>query len=483
MPYPPEVMEKLGMESLDLRMQNISRLMKRGVTFYKSISPAPVCASARACLATGLNYSRCGCKGNGENTPTDKKTFYKVLRDGGYNVGGVGKFDLHKPDFDWGRDPIGWHWKLEKYGFTKEYSIDSEGKRAGIKSAVNEFIKPGKRKRFKQPSQYRPRGPYMTFLHERGLMDEHIKDFKRRTGPFRMFMTEVTPLPDDAYDDNWVGQKALMMLEKFPKEQPWFLQVNFPGPHEPWDVTKRMKESVEGRLYPLPTGCSKEMAEELVDVRRNYTAMLENIDRNIGLMLEEIEKRGERENTIVIYASDHGEMLGDFGMWGKGKPWRGSERVPLAIAGPGIVDDKISDALVELQDLAMTIVDYAGLAMPEAVDSISLRPILEGIGEGHVHREYQCACLKESDNIYWKTITDGVFKLAREKGELRLFNLEEDPWENADISKENPEIVSELGKMVDTLVPDPEARPRSLSLLARICSVSEVIRPSRSRSP
>ncbi|MFX0100580.1 MAG: sulfatase [Candidatus Hodarchaeota archaeon] len=456
MPYPSEVMARLGMEPLDLRVPHISKLMKRGVTFYRNISPAPVCAPARACLATGLNYSRCGCKGNGENTPTDKKTFYKVLRDGGYNVGGVGKFDLHKPDFDWGRDPIGWHWKLEKYGFTKEFSIDSEGKRAGIKSAVNEFLEPGKRKRFKNPSQYRPWGPYMTFLHERGLMHEHIKDFNRRTGPFSMFITEVTPLPDDAYDDNWVGQNAVIMLKKFPKDQPWFLQVNFPGPHEPWDITKKMRESVERRQYPLPTGSAEEMAEELVDVRRNYTAMVENIDRNIGLMLEEVEKRGELDNTIVIYSSDHGEMLGDFGMWGKHKPWRGSERVPLVIAGPNIGKDMISDALVELQDLASTIVDYAGFSMPEAADSISLRPILEGDDEAHVHREYQCACLKESQKIYWKTITDGVFKLAREGGKTRLFNLKEDPWENVDISKENPDIVLKLEEMVDKLVPDPE---------------------------
>lgn len=456
MPYPPEVMSKLGMEPLDLQMPNITGLMERGVMFYKNISPAPVCGPARACLATGLNYARCGCLSNGHNTPIDKKTFYKVLRDGGYNVGGVGKFDLHKPDFDWGRDPLGWHWKLEKYGFTKEFSIDSEGKRAGIKSTVNEFIKPGKRKRFKDPSQYRPWGPYMTFLQERGLMHEHIKDFNRRKGPFSMFMTEPTPLPDDTYDDNWVGQNALMMLKKFPKDQPWFLQVNFPGPHEPWDVTERMKKSVEGRQYPLPTGSVEELEEVLIEVRRNYSAMVENIDRNVGLMLEEIKKRGEMENTIVIYAADHGEMLGDFGMWGKHKPWRGSESIPLVIAGPGISKNVIKDALVELQDLAATIVDYAGFTMPEAADSISLRPVLESADPNSPHREYQCACLKEGKKNYWKTISDGKFKLIREREKTSLFNIKEDPWENDDISEDHKDLVSEWKEKVDELVPDPD---------------------------
>jgi arylsulfatase len=376
--------------------------------------------------------------GNGQNTPTDKKTFYKVLRDGGYNVGGVGKFDLHKPDFE-----FWWNEKLEKYGFTKEFSLDSEGKRAGIKSAKR--------------NGGADMGPYMAFLKERGLMQDHIDDFKRRTGPFGHYFTEPTTLPDDAYDDNWVGQNALNMLKKFPEDEPWFLQVNFPGPHEPWDVTKRMKKSVEGRQYQLPNKGVEGFEEELVDVRRNYAAMVENIDRNVGLMLGEIEKRGELDNTIVIYASDHGEMLGDFGMYGKHKPWRGSESVPLVIAGPGINEDKISDALVELQDVSSTVVDFAGLNMPEAVDSISLRPILEDDDSSYIHREYQCACLKEGKKNYWKTITDGRFKLTRENGKTKLFDLIADPWENTDISKDNPNFVSKFQEMVDKLVPDPES--------------------------
>jgi arylsulfatase A-like enzyme len=149
-------------------------------------------------------------------------------------------------------------------------------------------------------------------------------------------------------------------------------------------------------------------------------------------------------------------MLGDFGMWGKHKPWRGSESVPLVMAGPGISENVIKDALVELQDLAATIVDYAGLSMPEARDSISLRPVLESTDPKSTHRDYQCASLKEGKNNYWKTICDGKFKLIREKGKTSLFNVKEDPWENIDISGQHEELVSDWEKKVDDLVPDPD---------------------------
>ena len=175
-----------------------------------------------------------------------------------------------------------------------------------------------------------------------------------------------------------ITKNAINMLKEFPKDKPWHLVVNFTGPHDPWDVTVRMKNNWKENSFPSPNKGDKKKIKEEIAVRQNYAAMLENIDRNIGLILDEVDKRGELDNTIIIYSSDHGEMLGDFECYGKTRPHRGSVRIPLVIAGPNIKEGVYSNALVELQDLTSTIIDYAGTKMEEAKDSISLRRILEG---------------------------------------------------------------------------------------------------------
>ena len=106
LPYSDEVFAKLGVPALPVKMDNLKKLMASGTTFTRAVTNSPLCVPARACLAAGRHYDRCGAYNNSFNYPLDQKTFYSVLKDGGYNVGGVGKFDVHKPILFWGRD--GW---------------------------------------------------------------------------------------------------------------------------------------------------------------------------------------------------------------------------------------------------------------------------------------------------------------------------------------------------------------------------------------
>ena len=178
----------------------------------------------------------------------------------------------------------------------------------------------------------------------------------------------------------------------------------------------------------------------------------ENIDRNIGLILDEVEKRGELDNTIITYSSDHGEMLSDFESYVKTRPYRSSVKIPLVIAGPNIKKGIYSDALVELQNLTSTMVDYTGARMEEAKDSLSLRHILEGNDE--LHRRYQISALDLSKVGVkeWKMISDGQFKFVVESGvTYRLYNMKDDPWENNDISEENPLILNKLLKELNLI--------------------------------
>ncbi len=419
LPFDETIYAEKSMQKLPIRMPNLKKIMDNGVTFKNAITSSPLCAPARACLASGLRYDKCGTPSNDENYPLDKKTFYSVLKDNNYSVGGVGKFDLHKPTHWWGLD--GWVDDLGILGFTD--GIDNAGKIDAIVSGEKE-----------------PKDPYMKYLYDNGLEKIHLNDMTNRKHG-----TNATELTEEAYCDNWVSNNAINMIEGFSDNKPWFIQVNFTGPHNPWDVTKRMRQAWEGVDFPYPNGWENKSSDiNIMDIRRNYAAMLENIDRNIALIIDEIIRRGELENTIIIYASDHGEMLGDFCKFGKCHPYRGSINIPLVISGPGIKKGIYCDELVELQDLTATITEYSGAIMKEATDSISLKPILEG---GNIkHREYQVSELNwEGKGIRWKSISDGRHKLIINKeNEYELYDLVNDPWENNNIAPQNEEIMKKI---------------------------------------
>nr|MDO8085355.1 sulfatase-like hydrolase/transferase [Candidatus Sigynarchaeum springense] len=455
MPYPDDVLARFGMSRLPLRMPVIEGLMAKGVTFYNCITPSPLCAPARSSLASGLRYEKTGVKGNGYNHPLELKTFYTVLKENGYTVGSCGKLDLRKPDHDFAG--TGWVPKHAALGFSEGYVIDNGGKHDAIRCGTT-YVDPadGRRKRYPDPTKVTPNCPYMRYLNDKGLMMVHVKDFARRARKYLGLPLDSspTPLPDDAYCDNWVTRNALDIINRFPAGKPWFLQVNFVCPHEPWDVTRRMRDAWKDVKFPGPNRGSKIAAGAEKKVRQNYAAMIENIDRNAGLIIDAVARRGELDNTIIVYSSDHGEMLGDFKKYGKSRPERGSVRVPLVIAGPGIKKGVIAGALVELQDLAATFLDYAGLAMPEAVDSKSLRPVLEGKADRH--RDHVVSALHAREGIIgskkvgWRVASDGRFKLVLHANRTAsLYDLDADPWENKDVATIHPKEVKRLKDILD----------------------------------
>ena len=128
---------------------------------------------------------------------------------------------------------------------------------------------------------------------------------------------------------------------------------------------------------PAPNGVNEYSPAINQTIRQNYTAMCENIDRVIGLYLDKLAGKGELENTIVIFSSDHGEMLGDHGLWGKIVPYQPSASVPLIVSGPGVRQGTTSSALVSLIDLTASFLDYAGVLRPKDMDSRLLRSVVE----------------------------------------------------------------------------------------------------------
>ena len=406
---------------LPVRTPNLDQLAANGVLFSRAITPSPLCAPARACLASGRDYHRCRVPSNAVDYPLDQPTYYQALRDAGYHVAGVGKFDLHKATLDWGLDGKR---LIHEWGFSD--GIDNEGKYDGVGSGAEE-----------------PKGPYMAFLHERGLAAQHVKDLHER---HHSWDTYPTPLPDDAYCDNWVAENGLSLLREFPEDRPWHLVINFTGPHNPMDVTESMLDGWRDVSFPPPNANDQLDAEAHSLIRQNYSAMVENIDRHVGRFLAEVEARGELDNTLILYSSDHGEMLGDHNRWGKGTFHQASVGIPMIVSGPGIRQGIQSSAIVPLHDLTATILDWAGVdGLPE-MDSRSLRPVLEG--RSVPHRECVTAGLGK-----WRMICDDRYKLVlREDAEPLLFDTIEDPLENTNIAPQQEAVVASLQEILLSII-------------------------------
>ena len=441
----------LSGNGMPIHTPNIDALASRGIRFGKAVSAAPVCAPSRACLASGREYDQCGVESNFVNYPVSQTTYYTKLRDAGYFVAACGKLDLSKPAHDNGLDGRN---HMAEWGFNDLNNCGGKG------DAVNKW------EEFRTPYE-----PYMVYMMKEGVADIHAADIHARqkggaNKAASYARTYPTPIVDRDYEDNWIGRVGVDMLRRFPKDKPWHLVVNFAGPHNPEDITETMAKTVRDRTFPQPNDSTELSPREHNAIRQNYTAMVENLDRWVGLYVEELKKRGELDNTIIVFSSDHGEMLGDHNRWAKNVPYEASIGVPLIVCGPNIRHRR-SDALVSLTDCAATFLDYAEAERPEDMTALSFRPLLEG--KTDKHRDYV-----RSGLYGWRMVSDGRYKLVdgfdvRKDGLFELgaawpkdkprpvilFDLELDPKEVKDFSAAEPDVVARLKPLLAERNPDP----------------------------
>ena len=435
---------------------NLESLSQRGVSFPNAVVDSPVCGPSRACLASGSVYERCGLVDNSDNFPVARTTYYKALRNSGYHVMGCGKLDLHKGDYSWGLDGRG---SMDAWGFSD--MIDNGGKGGGATAYRSD--PPG------------PKDPYYAYLDslEPPLGAAWASELQRlgqvkwnqidksKPGPELDELlsretwwgaTDPVAVPNEAYCDNWIARNGLELLDRAPDGKPWHLVLNFVGPHPPMDITRSMAQSYRGpdRLidgfnqphnYPGPIP-----PEQHIRIRQNYAAMIENIDRWLGVFVDTLKERGDYDNTMVVYSSDHGEMLGDHGRWGKSLPHQPSAGVPLGVAGPGVRQGAESQAMASLIDLTATFMDYAEAGTLEYQDGQSLRPLLESDTEHHRDSSRSALTIRSGP---WRFVQDQRYKLVEGFGSehRQLFDREADPLEDENIAQAKPAEVERLSKL------------------------------------
>ena len=412
-----------------LNTQNLRRLTEMGITFPNCTTNAPVCAPSRIGLASGIQPSRLGSLDNGSFLPSTVPTYFQQLRDNCYRVGCVGKLDLAKPDGYNGR--FGDRPRTYSWGFT--HPEECEGKMHAGKSAT-------------------PIGPYTHYLEEKGLLETFYRDYRNRSkNGWIKGGSYDSVLSTEDFEDTYIGRSATDFIENIPDDFPWHLFVSFVGPHDPFDPPTEygdkyrdadMPDPIIDDMNGKPEWVQKRTVnltpEEIAITRRQYCAATELIDDQIGMMLNALEERGILDNTYIIYSSDHGEMLGDHGLYTKSIAYEASLRVPLIVAGPGIEGNRISDDLVELIDLNPTICDFSDVPVLENIDGLSIAPVLRGESENHrsetVSKLRKFSCIRTDTH---KLIEDS-------DGFIELYNLVEDPDELNNIADAEQQLVREL---------------------------------------
>lgn len=422
----------LGAEGADfVRTPNLDRIAARGVRFSQCVTNSPVCAPARIGLATGLQPARLGALDNNSFLPRSVPTYYQRLRDHGYRVGCVGKIDLAKPapyNGRYGDRPCVFGW-----GFT--HPEETEGKMHAGRSDS-------------------PRGPYGFWLQEQGLFQAFHEDYEARAATsWVKNASHDSVLPTEAFEDVYIGRRAAEWLAEVPDDFPWHYFVSFVGPHNPFDpptdygdlyrdaaMPPAIADTMEGKPRWVRDRTRDLSPEEVAVTRRQYCALITLIDDQIGRMLETLEGRGMLENTIIVFSSDHGEMLGDHGLYTKSVPYEAAVRVPLLAAGPGIAGGRTSDALVELIDVNPTLCELAGLPPQENIDALSLGPILRDEVEAHraeaVSAVHNFRCLRTHRYKYVLHYNDAD----------ELYDLQADPEELHNLADAHPDLAQQSAR-------------------------------------
>lgn len=418
---------------------NIDSLAAGGTVYDRCYCSYPICGPSRISLATGKNALRFGPAIN-PYLPLSMPTFYQRFRDRGYRVGCVGKIDLAKPDKhngERGDRPC-----VFSYGFT--HPCECEGKLHAAEAPEGEVY-----------------GPYGAYLRDKGKLETFRSDYESRRIAGGLHQADHdSVLATEDHEDAFIGRTTCSWIRTIPTDRPWYLLASFVGPHDPFDPPAEYAAKYRDKQVPAPIPASgskprslaaRRFIENDTDIsttRRQYCASIEFIDSQIGAILDTLEQTGQSENTIVVYTSDHGEMLGDQNTFLKAILYEPAIRVPLVIrtprqcrnqAGPH-TPGRHTNALVELLDLNQTLLEMCGLPCLQDTDSRSFAAV-EQCGT-NVHRDFITVANHDSTCIR----TDR-YKLIQNIGDIpELYDMETDPMETSNIAECQPEIVKQLGR-------------------------------------
>jgi choline-sulfatase len=389
-----------------VRTPHMDRLASEGVVFDAAYCNSPLCVPSRMSFMTGRHIQHIGIWDNGVPLAVEAATWAHAVRTQGYDAALAGKQHFRGPD--------------RLHGF-----------RAQIARDINAENKP--------------------------IIPDWSRDIQSRA-PIREIRTGAGLTEEVAADDE-VEAAALAYL-RHPDRQtgPWALNVGFVAPHPPWTVPQPFFDMyppdgvdlpvippghIEGqhpvhqrmrRWRGLPEGPLPE--ESVRRARSAYYGLVTYLDEKVGRLLNALDETGLRERTVVVYTSDHGELLGEHGLWYKCSFYEQSVRIPLIISWPGNLPRRRVEEAVSLVDLTATIVELSGAPRMDWMDGDSLLSLAKGESRGWKNEaisEYYVSGVTRPIGM----IRRDRFKLNYSLGDrAELYDLRDDPGEFNDLGEQ-----------------------------------------------
>jgi len=459
-----------------IRTPNIDALAAGGALLKEAYTVSPVCAPSRACFLSGRYPRTCGVRQNGQDIPESEYLLPRLFADNGYVCGLSGKLHISACHPSVSTD-------IERriddgYSF---FSWSHHPARAGSGNWSG--------------------NAYTNWLTSIGV-DYGIKQLAECRYVYE-------GMPAQYSQTTWCFSEAIRFMDAQQEDQPWFFSLNCFDPHHPFNPPKEYLDRYLPILdqIPLPDYIEGELESKSVfqrydhegayDTKGNfayddmtdsdhryitaaYWAMIDHIDDQVGRIVAHLKAIGQYENTVILFTSDHGESLGDHGIYLKGPYcYQCGVHVPLILHYPGHIAGNITrDALIELIDLAPTLCDLAGIAQPNSFQGRSFAPLLMDPAAPDVHRksvytEYYNSNINHRNPLAFVTMVfDGRWKLVKThapEGEpdygSELYDLAADPGEHRNLYNDPAYLYEQMrmlslltDRMAQTLDPLPKRR-------------------------
>jgi len=424
-----------------LKTPNVDRLAQEGVRFTNYFCTNPICMPNRATLLTGLYPNVHGVRSNGINLREDIPTMTKTLKKRGWHTAAMGKIHhqfwlgAFKQKFrsaesfdEWADRRISSNsFPVPYYGYDEVEVISGNGTVCS--------------------------GHYLEWLEERSpeRAEEMRKKVKNYDNIFSLFCDEI---PEDLYNTTFVRERSISFLERYAKgdyeNKPFYLHCSFPDPHYPlWppleyqnqykseDIELPVSFSDIKNLYnhkflryhlknlPFKRAFIRESTEEEVRKLIALTyASIAYVDYSIGQILVTLDKLGYSNNTIILFSSDHGDLMGDHGLLFKGPcPFNSVLQLPLIWKVPGLTKQGISDSLVSSIDYPKTILNLLNIKEryhPPDMQGYDISPIL-----GDPRKKVRdCVFIENDEDI--GTLKSRLRHLVTEQYKLTVYESEPD---------------------------------------------------------
>jgi arylsulfatase len=431
-----------------VRSPNIDALAAESVLFRACVTNAPSCRAARATMMTGLPVAEHGVWDNFVTPDASQQSHVRELRDrAGYYTMVVGKTHLHD-GFGHLADHVD---KLRAWGFSDAVELPD-------------------------PQQYHlesAHSDWLTATTEPGDTDKY-----QRWGRYILDYTWDSPPPDlepyrlstDDHLDSFCGRVVADFVRAWPDEQPLYLQVNFPGPHKPFDPTSEFVAELDPNdpnlplpvlqppQEPLPplteqwmTSKYEEWTEESARrLRVSYYAKVALVDRALGEVIAALRDAGLYDRAWIVFHSDHGELLADHMLTGKVLAYEGSVRVPLIIKPPGgVASPWVDEGQVDQLDVTATLLALGGVDPAGFGDRVLIERVLGGPSGPLAHATKPVLF----ENLGMVGLRTEDFKMSwdLESGRpVELYDLRVDPEERQN-RLTDPALRPDLQALVDIL--------------------------------